>query len=315
MTTTLTAADAERRDFWRALAPGMSIEGGCGPAPAALGEIDPMLANLKREGYVQVPDVLAESTIAPIRDTVSTLFGLGIPLPFAFVYDELWLAFQGVSRFLSAALGADYRALPDFWVWHVNPSEGAAGWGPHRDRVQNTLDYDNSPHTLTMWLPFTDATPLNGCMYVLPAHLDDRFRQRRFDGTDNNVVYNPQDIRALPATAGTMFAWNQAVLHWGGRGSRLGTAPRISAAFEYQRADRPAFNTPLLDPGRVPTFTERLGLIGKQVLQYRHMYPLTDDIAAIATSLFEQFMPAAPAGIGSVPTGIAAVPSGIAASF
>ncbi len=308
MTTTLSAVDAERREFWSGLCPGMSIEAGAGPAPAALGETDPMLVNLRREGYVQIPDVLSEATIAPIRDAVSTLFRLGIPLPFAFVYDELWLVFRGLSRFLTAALGESYRALPDFWVWHVNPSEQAAGWGPHRDRVQPTLDFDNSPHTLTMWLPFSDATPLNGCMYVLPAHLDDRFTQRRWDGPDNNVVYNPQDIRALPATAGSMFAWNQAVLHWGGRGSRLGKAPRVSAAFEFQRGDRPAFNNPLLDPARLPTFAERLGLIGKQVLQYRHMYPLSDDVAAIATSLFQRYMPG-----GAGPIGVAT--SQVAASF
>ena len=48
----------------------------------------------------------------------------------------------------------------------------------------------------------------------------------------------------------------------------------------------------LLDPGRVPTFHERLGLIGKQVLQY--MYPLSDDVAAIATSLSRRYMPGVP---------------------
>ncbi len=293
MTTTLSAADAERREFWRELCPNMSIDAGAASVPAAFGDTDPLIEDLKREGYVQVPDTIPASLIAPIRDTVAEFFRLGIPLPFAFVYDELWLAFQSLSRILGAALGEDYRALPDFWVWHVNPNENSAGWGPHRDRCMTTLDADNSPHTLTVWLPFTDATPLNGCMYVLPAHRDDRFVERRWDGDGNNTVYNPQDIRALPATAGSMLAWNQSVLHWGGRGSRLGAAPRISAAFEFQRADRAAFNTPLMDPQRLPNFTERLGLIGKQVLQYRHMYPLPDDIAAIAATLFEQYMPGA----------------------
>jgi hypothetical protein len=276
----------------------MSIERGASGESAAIGETEPLIVDLKREGYVQVPDALSQETIAPIRKAVSTLHAAGIPLAFSFVYDELWLAFQGLSRFLTAALGEDYQALPDFWVWHVNPSEKATGWGPHRDRIQNTLDIDNSPHTLTVWLPFSDANPLNGCMYVLPAHLDNRFVERRWDGEGNNTVYNPQDIRALPATGGSMLAWNQAVLHWGGRGSRLGTAPRISAAFEFQRADCPAFNSPLLDPHRMPTFEERLGLIGKQVLQYRHMYPLSEDVAATAISLARHHMPESLARLG-----------------
>ena len=189
-------------------------------------------------------------------------------------------------------MGRDYRALPDFWVL-ARTNENAAGWGPHRDRCVPTLDPDNSPHTLTVWLPFTDATPLNGCMYVLPGtpH-DDRFVGAAGTAGQQHRPQSTQDIRALPATAGSMLAWNQAVLHWGSRGSRLGTGPRISAAFEFQRADRPAFNSPLLDPHRIPSFSERLGLIGKRVLRYRHMYPLPDDVAAIATTLFGSSCPA-----------------------
>ncbi len=298
MIAAFSADSVTRREFWAQLCPGMSIEAGGARPSTSVAEFDTQLANLKREGYVQVPDALPEAAVAPIRTGVSTLFQQGIPLAFAFVYDELWLAFQGFSEFLTSVMGEGYRALPDFWVWHVNPSDNAVGWGPHRDKLVNTLDDDNSPRTLTVWLPFTDATPLNGCMYMLPAHLDDRFVERRWDGPDNTIVRNLQDIRALPATAGTMFAWNQAVLHWGGRGSRLGAAPRISAAFEFQRSDCAPFNSPLLDPHRMPTFTERLGLIGKQVLQYRHMYPLAPDVEAIATLIAERYMPEVAASMG-----------------
>ena len=291
MFTMLGAHEVESRQFWHDLCPHMSISGGSGATQASVGDTGLLMSDLKREGYIQVADAFPERCTAPIRDAVTTLSRHGIPLPFAFVYDELWLAFQGLSTFLTTVLGEDYRALPDFWVWYVPPNENASGWGPHRDRVRPTLDPDNSPHTLTVWLPFTDATPLNGCMYVLPAHHDPRFVERRWDGEGNNVVHNPQDIRALPATAGSLLAWNQAVLHWGSRGSRLGTAARISAAFEFQRGDHAPFNSPLLDPARMPTFTERLGLIGKQVLQYRHMYPLSEDVAAIAARLFDNYMP------------------------
>ncbi|WP_232007111.1 phytanoyl-CoA dioxygenase family protein [Mycobacterium intermedium] len=304
MGTSLSAQDAELRKFWRELCPWMSIEGDGTPAFAGLGDPGALIPDLNREGYVQVPGVFSESSIVPLRSAIATLAERKIPLPFAFVYDELWLMFQGLASFLSTVLGEDYRALPDFWVWHLYPNDMSTGWGPHRDRTIPTLGPDNSPHSLTVWLPFTDATPLNGCMYVLPAHLDERFQMRRWDGPSNTAVPNPQNIRALPATAGSVLAWNQAVLHWGGRASRLGTGPRISAAFEFQRGDHVPFNQPLLDPGRVPPFTERLGLIGKQVLQYRHMYPLSDEVAAIATSLFERYMP----GGGPLPTAPTATP-------
>ncbi|MFV0496338.1 hypothetical protein [Mycobacterium sp.] len=67
MMTMLSVADVERREFWNALCPGLSIESGGVGAPAVLGEINPLLANLKREGYVQVPGALPEVTTAPIR--------------------------------------------------------------------------------------------------------------------------------------------------------------------------------------------------------------------------------------------------------
>jgi len=290
-TTTLTANSAESLDFWRTLCPDLSIETKTEVRRAELGDVKELFSRLRHEGYINVPGVLEPRTVEPLRDCIARLHEQQIPLAFAFVYDQFWQVFQSVARFMETALGDHYRALPDFWVWHVPATDQARGWSPHRDRIQPTLDADNSPHTLTVWLPFTDATPLNGCIYMLPAHLDERFEQRRWDGEDNNHVKEPQNIRALPATAGSLLAWNQAVLHWGGRASRLAAAPRASAAFEFQRGDRPAFNQPLLDPKRTPPFRERLGLIGKQVIQYQHMYPLAPDVQQIAEQLRDQYMP------------------------
>jgi hypothetical protein len=135
---------------------------------------------------------------------------------------------------------------------------------------------------------------LNGCIYVVPAHLDDCFKHRQWDGKDHTIVTQPQNIRAVPASAGSMLAWNQGILHWGGRASSLAAGPRASAAFEFQRGDKPPFNEPLLDPARAPPFHDRLGLIGKQVLQYQHMYPLSADVQRIAERLKDSYMPGRP---------------------
>lgn len=311
----ITEVKPDNSEHWLALCPGLHIGSDLERRKFAIGDLDELMSDLRIEGYVNVPGVLPDSVVAPLRDCLATLQRVGIPLAFSFVYDEMWSAFHGVGAFIAAALGDDYRALPDFWAWHVPATDQGAGWGPHRDRRIPTLDADNSPHSMTVWLPFSDATPLNGCMHVLPAHRDERFQLRDWDGPDNNLVVDPQSIRALPAPAGSMLAWNQAVLHWGGRASRLATGPRASAAFEFQRGDKPAFNQPLLDPDRMPSFAERLGLIGKQVLQYRHMYPLAPEVERIANDLYHRFMPntpriASPFG-ASVPMG-ASVPVGAA---
>lgn len=293
MSKGLTSEDALNLDFWRALEPELTIEGSGAPPDMPSIDLKGYVGHLKYEGYINAPGLLPSEFVARLRASVQTLDRRGIPLAFAFVYDEFWHAFQGVSGLIEAALGAGYKALPDFWVWCVQPAETSTGWGPHRDKTAPTLDRDNSPHTLTVWLPFSDATPLNGCIYMLPAHLDERFKRRNWTGEGNNQVSQPQDIRALPATAGSVLAWNQAVLHWGGRASRMAEGARVSAAFEFQRGDKPAFNSPLLDPKKVPAFRQRLGLIAKQVLQYKHMYPLSPDVARLAETLRDRFMPGA----------------------
>lgn len=289
----LTAEEALNVEFWKQLEPSLTIESGA-PLPLfETPELERQLKQLRFEGYVNIPGVLPAELVTRLFGAVEHLYKRAIPLPFTFVFDEFWHAFQGVSAFIEAALGATYKALPDFWVWYVAPSDNAAGWGPHRDKVAPCVDRDNSPHSLTVWLPFSDATPLNGCIYMLPAHLDERFKRRVWDGEGNNQVLQPQNVRALPASAGSVLAWNQAVLHWGGRASSMAGGPRVSAAFEFQRGDKPPFNTPLLDPKKIPPFRQRLGLIGKQVLQYRHMYPLPSDVAKLAEMLRDRFMPGA----------------------
>jgi hypothetical protein len=47
----------------------------------------------------------------------------------------------------------------------------------------------------------------------------------------------------------------------------------------------PVFNSPLSNPLLLPTFESRLQLVGKQILQYRHMYPLNPTMEALAREL------------------------------
>jgi hypothetical protein len=79
---------------------------------------------------------------------------------------------------------------------------------------------------------------------------------------------NIQGIRALPAGAGSNLGWRQNLLHWGGKSCERALEPRISLGFEFQRGDTRPYNDPLLDPLAIPGFEQRLGLIGKQILQY-----------------------------------------------
>ena len=217
---------------------------------------------------------------------VGRLRALGISTVFAFVFDEFWVNFYKLDPLLRYLLGAEYRMLPDFWVWYVDPREDDAGWRPHRDKSHQALLTDGRPKSFTIWLPLTDADPLNSCMYVVPADRDPTYGTER----DKEWKFELSDVRALPAQAGSLLGWTQALLHWGSRGVARASGPRISMAFEFIRADVPPFNLPLIQPGTALSLAARVQLICKQILQYQHMYPLAPraaDIAKEGTTLYD----------------------------
>ena len=58
--------------------------------------------------------------------------------------------------------------------------------------------------------------------------------------------------------------------------------PRISMALEFQKAAAAPFNTPLLGTLPVLSFENRLKLTAKQIIQYKHMYPLPPEMQTLA---------------------------------
>lgn len=289
--TPLSADQATSLLFWRELCPALSIEGSPAVPRTRLPAIEHLTQLIATEGYVHEAGVFAAEDIAPLRDCVLQLHRRGISPGFAFVYDQFWTALDGLAPYLSAVLGSDYRLLPAFWAWCVEPSDDAAGWKAHRDRP-HSRDPDGRPQSLTVWLPLTDTTPLNGCMYVLPAHLDPDLAPRHFDGhaAERFTPATLQNIRALPATAGSLLSWHQEVLHWGSRASARGGHPRISLSHEFQRGDHPPFATPLFRPGEMPSFHARLGWIGTLFGNYaKHQHVGGPALRVLAAALERKF--------------------------
>jgi len=133
---------------------------------------------------------------------------------------------------------------------------------------------DGRAKSLTIWITLTEATAENGCIYLLPTDLDKNYNTPEED----TWSFDYNDVRAQPCAAGTMMCWNQAILQWGGRSSKHAQNPRISISLEFQRADDPPFNKPLLPNDSLPPFDVRLKLIALQILQYKHLYPLSPEL-------------------------------------
>ena len=141
-----------------------------------------------------------------------------LPPVFATVYDEFWELFHHFSVLCRPILGEEPFLPPSIWIWYLNQNQEDAGFPPHRDRPDLRPAPGELPKSMTVWAPLTDATPLNGCMYIVPAYLDEGYLK------DNDTI-TPElhNVRALPAPAGSALLWNQRMLHWGGKSSQRAT--------------------------------------------------------------------------------------------
>lgn len=269
-------------DYWLALAPGLSVmdeaDGFAVDFPDDA--LETYNQKLVREGYVQIPAPGINTPLPDLTVLFARLADMGLPPVFAFVFDEVWALNAQLKNIVGKVAGDGYLMLPDFWCWNV--PEGQPGWTPHRDKDADCLLPDGSPKWVTVWIPITEAHPLNSCIYVLPADRDPLYGVMGAQGLRGDLA----DIRALPGEPGDVYIWTQHLLHWGSRSAEgHSLPPRMSIAFEYQRADMPARDTPLLDPFIAPNFEQRLALIAKQIWYYRDMLEGDDALFAISKTI------------------------------
>lgn len=277
---TLTAGDVCRAGFWRSFAPNLHVGAIEAAAPAQAAQSTHRLQQrMARDGYFSDRDPRLMEMAPALGGAIKKLVQFGLPPVLLWVYDEPWECFRRLRSVIGDFLGPDYKLLPAFWAWHVDPSRGETGWRPHRDN-ERSLAANGTPNSLTCWIPLSDATPMNGCMYIVPAHLDPNY------GKPGSVEpISPYVVRALPGAPGDFFIWNQAVQHWGSMTSEFGEEPRMSMALEFQRGDIPPFQQPLLDQSALPPFEDRVRMIARQVLQYTHMYRVPEKHVQLAQFL------------------------------
>lgn len=267
-------------EFWRSLCPGLHAGdiGGTEDNRVVVSarQLEDAKQQFLEEGYCSFEGVDWGLDFLALRACFETLRAHQWPPVFVFVYDEFWQLISRMAWLVGELLGGEPKRLPDIWAWHLEPALAETGWEPHRDKGCKTLFEDGSPKSITYWLPVTEALPLNGCIYLLPKNKDPHYNTEK--EMRPNVPLT--EIRALPSAPGTLWFWNQAVLHWSGRAHPSALSPRLSVSCEYQRADVPPYKEPLTDPSKAPPFSGRLALIARQLIQYRHMTPLTPEVEA-----------------------------------
>ncbi len=257
-------------DFWRRLNPQLTIsETPIAPRlePVPLPHADAVAHAdfLQQEGYLLAPQVFDPAAIAPLREAVDRIVAQGLPPGMAWVYDEFYSLFHRIERVLEPMLGSAPLLLPrNFWVFHVPPGRaGRAGfgaYGPHRDHyLDRAFLAGERPSVMNVWIPLTDVTPLDSCMYVVHPDGDEDYWTEVSDIRDD--AFDLTDIRAVPAPAGSVVAFSTRAAHWGSRSSRYATGPRIAVTCAMQRRDAAPFCTEVLDVAQPLSFDRRWALI------------------------------------------------------
>lgn len=223
------------------------------------------MENLLSEGYFCSPSQISSAITSRLASAISNVVASGLPAVFAFVYDEYWGLVRQIEKIFLPTLGDNYLLSPgDMWIWHVDEYGISTGWGPHRDLLDTScLREDGTTRLLTVWIPLTDTSPLNGCMYVLPTHLDPDYPQhldKRSVDTDTL-----QYIRALPANAGSLLGWSPTILHWGSMHSGHRVGPRTSIAFYLNDGGDDLGGGVAAEPGTYLPLWYRLGAIGAMI--------------------------------------------------
>ena len=281
---------ARRRETWLELGSGLSIDlGGVRAAETSAlddGAISELVDGVDETGYFVIPRLIDPGFIDRLRDGVERVRAAGWPPVFVAVFDEFWTVVRTPSfvRLASSLLGDGYRYLPNVWAHYVSSDRQVAGWAPH-------VDGPYGSERMSIWLPLTEATTRNGCIGLVPKDLmppsvGDGFLERT-TYTSGELQMMLQGSRALPASPGAIMGWEFGVLHWGSV-CQDGEPARVSMAVELvaegaalredeglaRRADEP-----------IPTFEERLIIIGRGLASYGRFEPAMLKYAEFAEAL------------------------------
>jgi len=267
--------------FWKDLCPNLTItevDRWVSPTNVDIEDVGDRIVN---DGYFHVPFDSWNLPLDEMAKCIEKLKELDMQPVWCFMYDEFWLLTIRIDAYIKSLLGERYHKLPDMWAWHIDPAKEERGWEAHKDRDFGTLWDDGSPKSISVWIPLSDATTENGCMYVVPASKDPNYTKTdHLYYADWEEHFYENDKVAIEAKAGDILIWNQQLLHWGGKPTNKNASPRISVSVEFvadyvtrlqnHKVQYPV--KPWLNPFYVPAFDKKPGLINAVISRYKHMW-------------------------------------------
>jgi hypothetical protein len=139
---------------------------------------------------------------------------------------------------------------------------------------------------ITAWMPITNATTLNSCLYFIPKAHDPTYEKDKrksymdviFDGTSGY-----QNILALPVKAGGLLSFSSRTVHWGSSplppvlGEKRKHSNRYAISFAVAREKFE--KQPLARKGATehPTFIESVVVTASLCLRYHHNLPISPE--------------------------------------
>ena len=227
-------------------------------------------STMRREGYFQTRPIIPQEDLDTLGKCITNVVRSKLRPEYAFVYDEFYAVISRLGHVLNPILGAGYQFVPEeLNAFFIPTDDDARGIGPHRDylRTANSIGSDGLPKLVNVWIPLTDATTLNSCMHVLPGHLDPLYPHggsRANPVGDQNKLILLQNVRALPAKAGSILCWSTSLLHWGGRSSQRATHPRLSFAVYFQSRELPPVHSTTMNIPSPISFRNRVYLVERR---------------------------------------------------
>jgi hypothetical protein len=240
--------------------------------------------------------------IDALLQTMYAIRDAGLDPTWVYMYDATW---RVVERFRASledeCFGGALTLNFDVLAWFVDPAndDKTTAFTPHRDRqpdnAPGSFHADGMAKYCTIWLPLTNATPRNSCLYCVPKGIDPGYTAGDSDDLDgpspleialkDKAAY--QSLRALPVERGGAVCFTHRLIHWGSVGDGSKDGPRINLSFGFADPEfEPAY---LLNArrGTIPTVAERAGLIAGQMISYHERFPPSKAELRVLKQIFD----------------------------